>query len=181
MSKVHKSSAEKGAVCLHGYRPNARSCLACHRRKVRCDRGVPCTNCSKCGFACVYPTKDKDEHRSSNLQQISERLGRLEALLSRLVEPRVSAASGEVENRVQQESNFPSTQGDSKTWEVLLNDGDVVQYVNNSNIKDLLQNVSLESHPVQSSHSSKHYLGRTHEDPMCLKFRVKKTTAGKLD
>lgn len=146
MSKVHKSFAEKGAGNLGGNKPGARSCLACHRRKVRCDRGVPCTNCSKCGFACVYPTKDKDDHKSANLQQVSERLARLEALLSRLVEPRVSAASGELEHQVQRESNFPSTQRDSKKWEVLLNDGNVVQYVNNSNIKDLLQNVSLESH-----------------------------------
>jgi methionine-rich copper-binding protein CopC len=36
-----------------------------------------------------------------------------------------------------------SSQSNNMSWEVLLNDGHVVQYVNNANIKDLLQDVSL--------------------------------------
>lgn len=35
-----------------------------------------------------------------------------------------------------------SAQRNNMSWEVLLNDGHVVQYVNNPNIKDLLQDVS---------------------------------------
>lgn len=40
-----------------------------------------------------------------------------------------------------------STQRDNMSWEVLLDDGHVVQYVNNPNIKDLLQDVSTSTSP----------------------------------
>lgn len=117
-----------------------RSCLACHRRKVRCDRTVPCTNCSKGGCACIYPTRDKDEQKSPTLQRISDRLERLELLLSRIVEPCVSATSS-AEHHVQHAPSFPWSE--RETWELLVNDGSILQYVNNSNLRDLLQNVSI--------------------------------------
>jgi hypothetical protein len=144
MLRVQKSSSlDKGSGDTQ-HKLGARSCLACHRRKVRCDRAVPCTNCSKGGLTCVYPTKNREEQKNPTLQCISDRLGRLETLLSHLVKPRVSAApSGDSESQIQREINLQSTQRDCKTWELLLNDGKIVQYVNNSNIRDLLQNVSL--------------------------------------
>ncbi|KAJ5362202.1 hypothetical protein N7541_003046 [Penicillium brevicompactum] len=78
----------------------------------------------------------QDEQKSPTLQRISDRLERLETLLSRLVDPRGSATSS-AEHHVQHAPNFPS--GQRETWELLLNDGNNVQYVNNSNLKDLLQ------------------------------------------
>ncbi|KAI5455589.1 hypothetical protein BGZ63DRAFT_368628 [Mariannaea sp. PMI_226] len=64
-----------------------RSCEGCHQRKIRCDRGVPCTHCSKHGMTCVYPTRDHDPaQKPLTLRDISNRLERLESLLSLLVE-----------------------------------------------------------------------------------------------
>jgi hypothetical protein len=69
------------------YKQGARSCRGCHQRKVRRDRGVPCTNCSRCGISCVYPTKATDvERKGPSLQNVSSRLERMEILLSRLIE-----------------------------------------------------------------------------------------------
>lgn len=69
------------------YRPGARSCEGCHQRKVRCDRGEPCINCSKHGMTCVYPTRDPDAVRKPpTLRDISNCLERLESLLSGLAE-----------------------------------------------------------------------------------------------
>ncbi|CAG7949172.1 unnamed protein product [Penicillium olsonii] len=162
MLRVQKSSSE--GKNDPQYRLGARSCLACHRRKVRCDRGVPCTNCAKCDFTCVYPTKDKDrdEQRSPTLQRISDRLGRLETLLSHLVEPRASVSA---EQQVHDAPIFTQSQRESKPWELLLNDGNNVQYVNNSNLRDLLQNderiktqraSGLESTPQLQNYTSTH-------------------------
>ncbi|KAJ5238786.1 hypothetical protein N7468_003405 [Penicillium chermesinum] len=117
----------------------ARSCLGCHRRKVRCDRGVPCTNCAKGGFTCVYPTKERDE-RIPSLQRIASRLERLENIISGLppehgAEP-LDEPGTQVARRAEQS---PPTRNSQGSWELLLNDGQAVHYVNNSNIKDLLQ------------------------------------------
>ncbi|KAL5086876.1 hypothetical protein Trisim1_008625 [Trichoderma cf. simile WF8] len=64
-----------------------RSCEGCYQRKIRCDRGVPCTNCSRHGMTCVYPTRDPDAaQKPCTLRDVSNRLERLESLLSLLVE-----------------------------------------------------------------------------------------------
>ncbi|CAG8945320.1 unnamed protein product [Penicillium salamii] len=165
MLRVQKSSSE--AKGDSPYKLGARSCIACHRRKVRCDRGVPCTNCSRCDFTCVYPTKDKDkdDQRNPTLQRISDRLGRLETLLLHLVEPRTSAPDAEPQGPTQDASTFASGQQNQKPWELLLNDGNNVQYVNNSNLRDLLQNdermkaqhvSSSEPTPQLQNHTSAH-------------------------
>lgn len=148
------------------YRLGARSCRACHQRKVRCDRGVPCTNCSKCGISCVYPTKLTDPARKSpSLQTISNRLERLEVLLSRLTEDpqrsvgptaayggsgrRPQASQIQVEpsanaSLIGTSNQHPSEKRPCKlTWELLLNDEQVVRYEDNSNIDSLTQDVSL--------------------------------------
>ncbi|KAK3685280.1 fungal-specific transcription factor domain-containing protein [Podospora appendiculata] len=35
------------------------SCILCHRRKVKCDKAVPCSTCKQGGIACVYPSTDR--------------------------------------------------------------------------------------------------------------------------
>lgn len=32
-----------------------RSCITCRRRKVRCDKRSPCSNCVKAGIECIFP------------------------------------------------------------------------------------------------------------------------------
>lgn len=164
MQRITKSSEEKPSPTANrSYRLSARSCIACHRRKVRCDRGVPCTNCNRCEFTCVYP-KETAEKRPASLQNVSDRLERVESMLARLCETQLSdrnqaSASNEgnettkyglgegrkANNQEDLRTNLnrgQSAQRNNMSWEVLLNDGHVVQYVNNPNIKDLLQDVS---------------------------------------
>ncbi|PLB53696.1 hypothetical protein P170DRAFT_2424 [Aspergillus steynii IBT 23096] len=138
MPKVQRTSSDSN----RNRRIDARSCLGCHRRKVRCDRGVPCTNCARAGCTCIYPSKPSDERRSPSLQHISDRLERVESIISHLCESRASgfAAGGDSETQGRHETNqLSSAQHSHMPWEVLLNDGQMVQYVNNANIKDLLQ------------------------------------------
>src|SRR3569833_3395378 len=35
-----------------------RSCAVCHRRKVRCDKKMPCSTCTRTGVLCCYPPVD---------------------------------------------------------------------------------------------------------------------------
>lgn len=113
----------------------------------------------------MYPTNDKDEARKTvSLQNISNRLERLEVLLSRFLEsgqvatvsaPDRGMSSGEPQTQiwVQHCANVKaigtanqrlSTQPPGKsTWQLLLNDGQIVQSASNSDIEMLLQDVRL--------------------------------------
>lgn len=145
------------------HRLGVRSCEGCHQRKVRCDRGVPCDNCSRHGMACVYPTRDPDAARTTpTLRDISNCLKRLEILLSRFsesseatTEPAVDyyGSSGRGHGRAETEIQIqartgvnvnvnaieaagqrPSDRAPNKsTWEILWN---------NSDSESLLQDVS---------------------------------------
>lgn len=37
--------------------PKSRSCVMCRRRKVRCDKTSPCTNCHRAEIPCVFPSE----------------------------------------------------------------------------------------------------------------------------
>lgn len=42
---------------------NPRSCMTCRRRKVRCDKSMPCTNCRRAQIPCVYPAPGRAPRR----------------------------------------------------------------------------------------------------------------------
>lgn len=132
-------------------RLGTRSCEGCHQRKVRCDRGVPCTNCSKHRMTCLYPTQDPDTARQPpTLRNISNRLKRLEILLSRFAksseittgsavdnggchggdhpecEIHILARPGAVVNAIKSASQHSSDRPPNKsTWDILLNNSDI--------------------------------------------------------
>lgn len=72
----------------HGSKLGARSCKSCYERKVRCDRSLPCTNCSRSGRICAYPTPKNEGRKTATLQNVYDRLERLENLISCLVDKR---------------------------------------------------------------------------------------------
>ena len=51
----------------------SQACIACAKRKVRCDREEPCLNCQKKQQECIFP----DDHSN-------ERIKQLEALVRQL-------------------------------------------------------------------------------------------------
>lgn len=123
-------------------RRQPRSCQTCYQRKVRCDRGVPCTSCSRYGTPCVYSSKTTSvESKDASLQSISSRLDRMEVLLSFLIESQQgvtgSATTHDTKNSQNQDltlsgtdtsptgrSSRPmSSRGSCKpTWDLLLNE-----------------------------------------------------------
>ena len=147
-----KSDMSDRSLYTRTRRPGRRPCLGCHSRKIRCDREIPCRNCSRHGLSCIYPTRDNGRRQELTLQCVSDRLERLETLVSRFSEDRTAeAVRNDSEAQVEPEGNQASDLHRSHSWEVLLGDGQSAQYVNNSNIKDLLQNVGCQLFSLMNS------------------------------
>ncbi|KAL8688869.1 MAG: hypothetical protein Q9218_005323 [Villophora microphyllina] len=57
------------------------SCLECRRRKLRCDKSHPCTNCTKNTRDCVFLAPALDSASQMKLTEIKEKMGSLERVL----------------------------------------------------------------------------------------------------
>lgn len=68
----------------HGLNP--RSCITCRKRKVKCDKKLPCSNCSKTAIECIYPGPGRAPRRPRKPQdtELLERLKKLEGLVKNL-------------------------------------------------------------------------------------------------
>lgn len=65
---------------------NPRSCVTCRRRKVRCNKREPCSNCVKAGIECVFPgpgRAPRKQRRPPDVEVLS-RLRRLEGVVESL-------------------------------------------------------------------------------------------------
>lgn len=76
---------------------NPRSCVTCRRRKVRCDKQMPCSNCRRAQISCVFPApgraprqpRPKDPNappKSSSQREVEliKRLKKLEGIVEEL-------------------------------------------------------------------------------------------------
>ncbi len=65
---------------------NSRSCTTCRKRKVRCDKRHPCSNCSKAGVECIFPGPGRAPRRSRKPPdaELLARLRRLEGVVQNL-------------------------------------------------------------------------------------------------
>jgi len=81
---------------------NPRSCVTCRRRKVRCDKHMPCGNCRKAGIQCAFPAPGRAPRRprpkdpNAPPKQTSEREMELLKRLRKL-ESIVEDLSGQIE------------------------------------------------------------------------------------
>lgn len=57
------------------------SCLECRRRKLKCDKLHPCTNCSKFSRDCLFLAPALDSVSQQRLNEIKEKMGSLEKVL----------------------------------------------------------------------------------------------------
>lgn len=74
------------------------SCLECRRRKLKCDKLHPCTNCNKFSRDCLFLAPALDSVSQQRLNEIKEKMGSLERVLEQDVarqhgKPSSSAAS----------------------------------------------------------------------------------------
>ncbi|KAJ5677012.1 uncharacterized protein N7477_002645 [Penicillium maclennaniae] len=66
-----------------------RSCLRCHERKVRCDKGAPCSKCVRLGVTCQYPGPRRVKRRppKTTVTDVVTRLEQLERSIATLGSP----------------------------------------------------------------------------------------------
>ncbi|KAH7095149.1 hypothetical protein FB567DRAFT_21456 [Paraphoma chrysanthemicola] len=57
------------------------SCLECRRRKLKCDKGSPCLNCTKNARQCVFIASGLDSDAQRKLAEVKEKMGMLERSL----------------------------------------------------------------------------------------------------
>ena len=57
------------------------SCLECRRRKLKCDKLHPCSNCTKWNRDCVFLAPALDPTAQSKLAKLKEQMGTLEKTL----------------------------------------------------------------------------------------------------
>ncbi|KAK4166325.1 fungal-specific transcription factor domain-containing protein [Cladorrhinum sp. PSN259] len=77
---------------------NPRSCVTCRRRKVRCDKHMPCSNCRRAQIPCIFPAPGRAPRRprpkdpnappkqpsSEREQELMKRLRKLEGIVEEL-------------------------------------------------------------------------------------------------
>ncbi|KLJ12597.1 hypothetical protein EMPG_12383 [Blastomyces silverae] len=90
--------------------PNHRSCVTCRRRKVRCNKIHPCSNCNKANIECVFPGPGRAPRKPKNGPdgELLARLKRVEGVLKKL------GAELNDDNRLDCEPSLSSQPGESK-------------------------------------------------------------------
>ncbi|XMA19432.1 hypothetical protein WAI453_012223 [Rhynchosporium graminicola] len=80
----HHASASSGlATRIRRRNRMITSCLECRRRKLKCSKSHPCTNCVKFQRDCVFLAPALDQASQLKLTEIKEKVGSLERLLER--------------------------------------------------------------------------------------------------
>ncbi|KAK3725919.1 hypothetical protein LTR37_000067 [Vermiconidia calcicola] len=76
----------KVQVDSHGRTLNPRSCVTCRKRKVKCDKTHPCSNCNRAHIECVFPGPGRAPRKARKTgdgrdKELLERLRRLEGVV----------------------------------------------------------------------------------------------------
>ena len=86
------------------------SCLECRRRKLKCDKLHPCTNCAKFVRDCVFLAPALDSASQLRLTEIKEKMGVLERGLE------VEVANAKKQHRLHQSRGNASIENGAKQW-----------------------------------------------------------------
>ncbi|KAF1846074.1 uncharacterized protein K460DRAFT_417228 [Cucurbitaria berberidis CBS 394.84] len=84
---VPKSNGHSnGPSSAGGPTPNPRSCVTCRRRKVKCNKKNPCSNCVRAKIECIFPGPGRAPRKSRKPAdaELLDRLRRLEGVVSSL-------------------------------------------------------------------------------------------------
>lgn len=82
---VTSKSASHGIPRVRRRNRQITSCLECRRRKLKCDKQAPCTNCTRFRRDCLYLAPALDASSQQKLADLKEKMGALEKGLEREV------------------------------------------------------------------------------------------------
>jgi hypothetical protein len=127
-----------------------RSCILCHRRKIRCDKRSPCATCTRTGVLCCYPAAAEQpvrRPRKTTIADVAERLGQLERTLVAISStgsdsPAQNSAHSPVDHGQHQlKDDGGEAENASVAEEFLLHNGDTSRYMNEILISRVLEEV----------------------------------------
>lgn len=100
-----RNAGNSGLTSAGGPSLNPRSCVTCRRRKVKCDKKVPCSHCIRGNIECIFPGPGRAPRKSRKPAdaELLERLRRLEGVVSSL-NAQVEEHEQEAADREQQRS-----------------------------------------------------------------------------
>jgi len=91
-----------------GPRKSDRSCVICHRRKVRCDKQMPCSTCTRTRVLCCYPTgestRQTQRQPKATIANIATRLVQLERTIITVT---TETPTGDADQEVNRPANTP--------------------------------------------------------------------------
>ncbi|KAF2711841.1 hypothetical protein K504DRAFT_465575 [Pleomassaria siparia CBS 279.74] len=96
---------------------NARSCVTCRKRKVKCDKKQPCSNCARAKIECIFPGPGRAPRKSRKPPdgELMDRLRRLEGVVQSLnaqVEEHEQEAADRSQSQPQSQSQSQSQDQD---------------------------------------------------------------------
>ncbi|SCO86079.1 uncharacterized protein FRV6_10206 [Fusarium oxysporum] len=117
--------------------PTQRSCAVCHRRKVRCDKRTPCSQCTRSNFPCSYPAAGPITRRArkTTINDVASRIEQMEKTIETFALGKASIASPSEQLTPTDTARMscpPETEAreQRRSDDVLLNKGTVSHYVN---------------------------------------------------
>ncbi|KAH0550922.1 hypothetical protein GP486_007712 [Trichoglossum hirsutum] len=101
---------------------NPRSCVTCRRRKVKCDKQSPCSNCTKAHIPCIFPERGRAVRRSRKApdNELLKRLAKLEGVVEEL-SGHVAAEEGGLGGQLLPRSDTSSSE--KETGRLVINEG----------------------------------------------------------
>lgn len=135
--------------------PGDRSCITCHRRKVRCDKKVPCTACARGGRECTYDeatVRPRRRRRQTTIADVASRVRDLEKSIvgvsTPVSQPGSAVKRGSGMRRVPDathstplSSYAPNANDPESANEVLVQNGPTSQYVDESIVSRMIEAV----------------------------------------
>ncbi|KAL2871069.1 putative C6 transcription factor [Aspergillus lucknowensis] len=102
-----------------------RSCITCRRRKVRCDKRNPCSNCVKAGIECMFPPPGRAPRKTkrppAENAELLSRLRQLESIVeAAITSSNTQATPSPPQQRSDRSSGEPPAQPNADTCPRLL-------------------------------------------------------------
>lgn len=87
--KKKKASPRSAVVPLPARKRSPASCAPCRKKKLKCDRSLPCSSCIAKGTECIWegdatPLYIKDEHELQGTKELQAQVDRLQAIVDEL-------------------------------------------------------------------------------------------------
>lgn len=98
------------------------SCLECRRRKLKCDKLHPCTNCTKFSRDCAFLAPTLDSQSQKKLTEIKEKMGSLERTLQQDVARRDRARRAKASDNQDLSTKLPGQEDTSSDDGVVPDD-----------------------------------------------------------